>query len=171
MFRSMNFTQITCTKCGAMTQIEPGRHFKGLNCKCNVEESEAYKEIKVFSDGNVEVEALGVFKNGDIEVRYTDGTMSYRVPAKTFAKDFEEVQDETAEKTEDNQKETSVSEEVDPSNTVTLSLNDLKGMTPDEIKDAYNMDELRVLAKASKIRGATQMNEDKLVGKLLAKAE
>ena len=81
------------------------------------------------------------------------------------------MQDEITEEDEANTKETGVSEESDPSNTVTLSLEDLKGKTADEVKEAYNMDELRVLAKASKIRGASQMNEDKLVGKLLAKAE
>ncbi len=70
----------------------------------------------------------------------------------------------------------STSEESDPSNkqesqtpVVTLSLDALVGKTSDEIKDEFNMDELRVLAKASKIRGASQMNEDKLVEKLLQK--
>lgn len=168
MFKSMNFTQITCEKCGVMTQIEPGIAFKGLDCVCDVEGSKQYKEIKVFTDGENTVEALGVFKNGDIEVKHVDGTLSYRVPATTFANQYNEVQED--ENTADNTQMADVSEESDPSK-VTLSLEDLKGKTPEEIKDGYNMDELRVLAKAVKIRGASQMNEDKLVGKLLTKAE
>ena len=156
----MNYTRVVCEDCGIATTIEPGIVFEGLNCDCNVEESKQYKEIKVFTDGENTVEALGVFKNGDIEVKHVDGTLSYRVPATTFATNFEEVQeDETTEDAEDNKQE------------VTLSLEDLKGKTAEEIKDAYNMDELRVLAKAAKVRGASQMNEDKLVGKLLTKAE
>lgn len=173
-FVSINYTRVTCKDCGAATVIEPGRIITGLNCNCEDETqelSDQYKEIKVFTDGENTVEALGVFKNGDIEVKHVDGTQSYRVPATTFAKQYNEVQDEITEEDEANTKETGVSEESDPSNTVTLSLEDLKGKTADEVKEAYNMDELRVLAKASKIRGASQMNEDKLVGKLLAKAE
>ncbi len=173
-FVSINYTRVTCKDCGAATVIEPGKIIEGLNCKCedeSQESAEQYTEIKLFTDGENTVEALGVFKNGDIEVKYVDGTQSYRVPAKTFAEQYNEVQDEITEETEANTEETSVSEESDPSNTVTLSLDDLKGKTADEVKDGYNMDELRVLAKAVKIRGASQMNEDKLVGKLLAKAE
>ena len=159
-FKSMNYTRVVCEDCGIETTIEPGIVFEGLNCDCNVEESKQYKEIKVFTDGESNVEALGVFKNGDIEVKHVDGTLSYRVPSNTFATNFEEVQeDETTEEADDNKQE------------VTLSLEDLKGKTTEEIKDAYNMDELRVLAKAVKVRGASQMNEDKLVGKLLQKAE
>lgn len=165
----MNYTRVVCEDCGAETSIEPGIQFEGLNCDCNVEEAEQYNEIKEFTDGENTVEALGVFKNGDIEVKHVDGTLSYRVPANTFATQYNEVQED--EDTTDNKPLASTSEESDPSNTVTLSLEDLKDKTADEIKDAYNMDELRVLAKAVKIRGASQMNEDKLVGKLLTKAE
>lgn len=168
-FKSMNYTRVVCEDCGAETSIEPGMVFEGLNCTCNVEESKQYKEIKVFTDGDSTVEALGVFKNGDIEVKHVDGTLSYRVPATTFATQYNEVQED--EDTTDNTPLASTSEESNPSNTVILSLEDLKGKTAEEIKDAYNMDELRVLAKAVKIRGASQMNEDKLVGKLLTKAE
>lgn len=167
-FKSMNYTRVVCEECGIETTIEPGIIFEGLNCNCNVEESKQYKEIKVFTDGENTVEALGVFKNGDIEVKPVDGTLSYRVPAATFANQYNEVQNEN---TTNNPSLADTSEESDPSNTVTLSLGALKGKTAAEIKDEYNMDELRVLAKASKIRGATQMNEDKLAGKLLAKAE
>ncbi len=231
-FKSMNYTRVVCEECGIETTIEPGIVFEGLNCNCNVEESKQYKEIKVFTDGENTVEALGVFKNGDIEVKHVvEGTLSYRVPANTFATQYNEVQedetaetpdnevqedetaetpdnevqeeskqykeikvftdgentvealgvfkngdievqeDETAETPATNEEKNSISEGSDPSTTVTLSLEDLKGKTPEEIKEAYNMHELRVLAKASKIRVASQMNEDKLVGKLLARAE
>lgn len=50
-----------------------------------------------------------------------------------------------------------------------LSLDNLKDKTADEIKDEYTLDQLRPLAKSLKIRGSSQMNEDKLVGKLLEK--
>lgn len=168
-FKSMNYTRVVCEECGSETIIEPGIVFEGLNCNCKVEESKAYKNITVFTDGENYVERLGVFKNGDLEVKHVDGTLSYRVPAGTFATQYNEVQeDETAETPATNKEENSISE---GSTIVILSLDDLKGKTVEETKEAYNMDELRVLAKASKIRGASQMNGDKLVGKLLAKAE
>jgi len=51
----------------------------------------------------------------------------------------------------------------------TLSLNDLEGKTVDEIKAAYTVEELQVLAKVCDIKRATRMNEDTLVEKLLEK--
>ncbi len=84
-----------------------------------------------------------------------------------------EVKDnETDETNAEYEQKDSISEESDPRNTVvTLSITDLEGKSLEEIKAAYNMDELRTLAKACQIRGASQMKEDKLIGKLLAKAE
>jgi len=160
-FMSMNYTRVVCNKCGSETTIEPGRCFKELNCTCNTEVAKQLKEIKEYikEDGTV-VEVIGEFKNGDLEIKYPDGSLSYRMSFNDFNTQFAEVNtDETTEETEDNKQE------------VTLSLDTLQGMTADEIKDAYNMDELRVLAKTCKIRGASQMTEDKLAGKLLAKAE
>lgn len=168
-FKSINYSRVVCEGCGSETSIEPGIGFSELNCTCNSEESKQYKEIKVFTDGDSNVELLGIFKNGDVEVKHTDGTLSYRVPKDTFEDNFEEVTED--EDTTDNTPLASTSEESDPSNKqeVTLSLDALVGKTAEEIKDEFNMDELRVLARASKIRGASQMNEDKLVEKLLQK--
>ena len=167
-FKSINYSRVVCEGCGSETSIEPGIIFNDLNCTCNSEESKACKEIKVFIDGDSVVELLGIFNNGDVEVKHTDGTLSYRVPKDTFENNFNEVTED--EDTTDNTPLDSTSEESDPSNTeVTLSLDALVGKTAEEIKDEFNMDELRVLAKASKIRGASQMNEDKLVEKLLQK--
>lgn len=155
-FVSINYTRIVCNKCGAETTVEPGRVFKELNCKCKTEVAEQLKEIKEYSkeDGTV-IEVVGKFKNGDLEIKYPDGSLSYRISANDFNAQFTEVQDEkdTETKTEE----------------VTLSLEMLEGKTADEIKDEYTVDALKVLARTLKIRGASQMNEDNLVGKLLEK--
>lgn len=153
-FKSINYSRVVCEGCGSETSIEPGILFKDLNCTCNSEESKACKEIKVFTDGESNVELLGIFKNGDVEVKHTDGTLSYRVPKDTFENNFNEV-------TED--------EDTTDNTPLASTLDALVGKTAEEIKDDFNMDELRVLARASKIRGASQMNEDKLVEKLLEK--
>ena len=168
-FKSINYSRVVCEDCGDETTIEPGVIFSGLNCKCNEELSTPFTEIIVYTDGESNVELLGVFDNGDVEVKHTDGTLSYRVPKDTFENNFNEVTED--EDTTDDTPLASTSEESNPSNTVTLSLDDLVGKTADEVKEAYTMDELRVLAKASKIRGASQMNEDTLVKRLLVKAE
>lgn len=83
----------------------------------------------------------------------------------------DEVQDETIEEAEANSKETGVSEESDPSNTVELSLEDFKGKTIDEIKDIYTVDQMRVLAKEVGIKQYSQMRETKLATRLLEAAE
>ena len=154
-FVSMNYTRIVCNKCKAETVIEPGRVFKDLECKCKNEVAEQLKEIKEYTkeDGTV-VELIGVFKNGDVEIKYPDGSLSYRLTAKQFKTQFTEVQDEEVKTNTDE---------------VTLSINDLAGKSADEIKEEFTVDALRVLARSQKIRGASQMNEDKLVEKLLEK--
>ena len=168
-FMSINYSRVVCNKCGSETTIEPGVPFKELNCTCNTENiMKEFVEITQFvKEDGIVVDLIGEFANGDVEIKYPDGSLSYRMSFNDFNTQFAEVNtDETTEETEDNKQE---QESKTPF--VTLSLDTLQGMTADEIKDAYNMDELRVLAKASKIRGASQMNEDKLVGKLLTKVE
>ena len=149
-FKSINYSRIVCEDCGAITTIEPGRVFKQLECKCKTEVAEQLKEIKEYTkeDGTV-VELIGIFKNGDVEIKYPDGSMSYRMSKGDFDAQFKEDQDDTDE--------------------VTLSINDLEGKTADEIKDEFTVDALKVLARSLKIRGASQMNEDKLIEKLVEK--
>lgn len=149
-FMSMNYTRIVCNKCGAETTIEPGRVFKQLECKCKTETAEQVKEIKEYTkeDGTV-VELIGVFKNGDVEIKYPDGSMSYRMSKGDFDAQFKEDEEDTEE--------------------VTLSLDDLVGKTNEEIAAEFTVDALKVLARAQKIRGASQMNEEKLIEKLVEK--
>ena len=91
MFKSINYSRVECEICNAVTVIEPGRSFDGLECVCNVEEANQYNNILVFTDGKSEVELLGEFANGDVEVKHTDGTLSYRMNGKAFNNDFKEV--------------------------------------------------------------------------------
>lgn len=149
-FVSMNYTRIVCNKCGAETTIEPGRVFKQLECKCKTETAEQVKEIKEYTkeDGTV-VEIIGIFKNGDVEIKYPDGSMSYRMSKGDFDAQFKEAEMDNEE--------------------VTLSLDDLVGKTNEEIAAEFTVDALKVLARAQKIRGASQMNEEKLVEKLVEK--
>lgn len=152
-FMSINYTRIVCNKCGAETTIEPGRVFKELNCKCKTETAEQVKEIKEYTkeDGTV-VELIGVFKNGDVEIKYPDGSMSYRMSKGDFDAQFTEIKEAEMDNEE-----------------VTLSLDDLVGKTNEEIAAEFTVDALKVLARAQKIRGASQMNEDKLIEKLVEK--
>ena len=149
-FVSINYTRIVCNKCGAETTIEPGRVFKELNCKCKTETAEQVKEIKEYTkeDGTV-VELIGVFKNGDVEIKYPDGSMSYRMSKGDFDAQFKETEMDNEE--------------------VTLSLDDLVGKTNEEIAAEFTVDALKVLARSLKIRGASQMNEEKLIEKLVEK--
>lgn len=145
---------------------------------------------------NQTVTVIGRFENGDYEViNSNDATDSWRVPKDTFESTYEVVKvltdadaladlngdprpdnpsdeaiklQEEGTTTEDNQ-EPDTSEESDSSK-VTLSLEDLKGKTSEEIKDGYNMDELRTLAKEVKIKGYSNMRETKLVTRLLEAA-
>ena len=147
---SMNYTRIVCNKCGAETTIEPGRVFKQLECKCKTETAEQVKEIKEYTkEDGIVVELIGVFKNGDVEIKYPDGSMSYRMSKGDFDAQFTEAEMDNEE--------------------VTLSLDDLAGKTNEEIAAEFTVDALKVLARAQKIRGASQMNEDKLIEKLVEK--
>ena len=58
-----------------------------------------------------------------------------------------------------------------PKEVITLSLSELAGRQPEEIKAAYNIDILKALAKELKIKNYYQMKEDKLIKKLLERAE
>lgn len=149
-FVSMNFTVIECKECGEKTTIEPGREFKQLNCKCNTEVSKQLKEIKVATNkgDGTEVEVIGEFKNGDLEIKRVDSNLSYRITLSDFDTHFEYVEEKGS-----------------------LTLESLVDKSAEDIKAAYTVDELRTLARDLKIRGASQMNEDNLVNSLLEKCK
>lgn len=146
-FVSMNFTVIECKECGEKTTIEPGREFKQLNCKCNTELSKQLKEIKVATNkgDGTEVEVIGEFKNGDLEIKRVDSNLSYRISSADFDTHFT-LND-------------------------SLTLESLVDKSAEEIKATYTVDELRTLARDLKIRGASQMNEDNLLNSLLEKCK
>ena len=146
-FVSMNFTVIECKECGEKTTIEPGREFKQLNCKCNTEVSKQLKEIKVATNkgDGTEVEVIGEFKNGDLEIKRVDSNLSYRITLDDFDTHF--------------------------TFNDSLTLESLVDKSAEEIKATYAVDELRTLARDLKIRGASQMNEDNLVNSLLEKCK
>ena len=146
-FVSMNFTVIECKECGEKTTIEPGREFKQLNCKCNTEVSKQLKEIKVATNkgDGTEVEVIGEFKNGDLEIKRVDSNLSYRITLDDFDTHF--------------------------TFNGSLTLESLVDKSAEEIKATYTVDELRTLARDLKIRGASQMNEDNLVNSLLEKCK
>ena len=146
-FVSMNFTVIECKECGEKTTIEPGREFKQLDCKCNTELSKQLKEIKVATNkgDGTEVEVIGEFKNGDLEIKRVDSNLSYRIILDDFDTHF--------------------------TFNDSLTLESLVDKSAEEIKAAYTVDELRTLARELKIRGASQMNEDNLVNSLLEKCK
>lgn len=146
-FTSMNFTVIECKECGEKTTIEPGREFKQLNCKCNTEVSKQLKEIKVATNkgDGTEVEVIGEFKNGDLEIKRVDSNLSYRITLDDFDTHF--------------------------TFNDSLTLESLVDKSAEEIKATYTVDELRTLARDLKIRGASQMNEDNLVNYLLEKCK
>ena len=148
-FTSMNFTVIECKECGEKTTIEPGREFKQLDCKCNTELSKQLKEIKVATNRNdgTEVEVIGAFKNGDLEIKRVDSNLSYRITSADFDTHFTYGDNDS------------------------LTLESLVDKSAEEIKATYTVDELRTLARDLKIRGASQMNEDNLVNSLLEKCK
>lgn len=146
-FISMNFTVIECKECDEKTTIEPGREFEQLNCKCNTEVSKQLKEIKVATNkgDGTEVEVIGEFKNGDLEIKRVDSNLSYRITLDDFDTHF--------------------------TFNDSLTLESLVDKSAEEIKATYTVDELRTLARDLKIRGASQMNEDNLVNSLLEKCK
>lgn len=158
-FVSMNFTVIECKECGEKTTIEPGREFKQLNCKCNTEVSKQLKEIKVATNkgDGTEVEVIGEFKNGDLEIKRVDSNLSYRITLADFDTHFEYVEEQEGQ-------------DLKPT-LIPLTLESLVDKSAEDIKAAYTVDELRTLARDLKIRGASQMNEDNLVNSLLEKCK
>ena len=151
-FESINYSRVICKECREVTIIEPGREFKKLNCNCVNELSTPFQEIHEYvkEDGTT-VELVGEFKNGDYEIKYPNGNLEYRISKIAFDKEFKKNI-----KVDDN---------------VYLTLDDLREKSIDEIKEEFLLDELRILARNLKIRGASQMNEIKLVERLLEKVE
>lgn len=93
-FSSINYTRIVCKKCGEVTTIEPGRVFRHLNCKCNTEISTPFQEITIWTKGDDEIELIGEFANGDYEIKYVDGSLSYRIPIGAFYAEYTQVKEE-----------------------------------------------------------------------------
>ena len=168
-FLSINYSRVVCTECDAVTMILPGEEFSGLNCTCNVEKAKQFKDIKTYTNGELQVELMGEFKNGDVEVKYTDGSLSYRIARETFDSEYEEVN--VNKNIDVKTTESNVPQKGDVKTPVDLSLTDLKDKTVQEIKKEYFMEELRTLARACGMRGVSQTNEDKLIEKLIKKAE
>jgi hypothetical protein len=146
-FISINYTRVVCQACGVDTIIEPGREFKELNCKCNTEVSKQFSKIEVYTDGNSLLELLGEFKNGDVEVKHEDGTLSYRMPKKTF-ETFTLKGNENATPTPNDTKESTL-----------------------QLKAQYTVEELKEMAKEKGIKGYGNMREGTLIEKLFPKAE
>jgi len=205
-FKSINYSRVVCEDCGAVSEIEPGREFEGLNCTCDKEKhvfqvgdlsKEKLKELMESLDNNMgvivplyegadteiskpvqqeldyaktqTVTVIGRFENGDYEVcNSNDLSDTWRVPKDTFESTYKVIEDETPTNSADNKQENALSED---NTTYSISLDDLKDLSIEDIKAKFNMDELRVLAKALNIRSASQMKEDKLVGKLLERIE
>lgn len=166
--------------------------------KLDIEISTPVQEELDYSKSQT-VTVIGMFKNGDYEViNSNDATDSWRVPKDTFESTYFEVlvdnsgfdpeadkinnafnrlqELEAVNRNEDEQLEykelvTYLEAKVYPeAKEVTLSLEDLKGKTLQEVKDTYNMNELSVLATACGIKRVSRMKEDTLIGKLLEKA-
>ena len=98
------------------------------------------------------VELLGVFKNGDYEIRHEDGTLSYRISQNTFDNEFKRVENEDNTTNKQNN---------------TLSLDSLIGLTFGEIEERFSRDDLEVLAKLAKFRSIASTSDDKLIDKLI----
>jgi len=176
-FKSMNYILVTCEGCGTVTSIEPGAEFGGLDCTCNTKvklnDTEISKPVQQEVDyiKTQTVIVIGRFKDGDYEVcngNNLDDT--WRVPKATFESTYDEVKTYETPETTTNSQEGEISEGGDPL-AITLSLEAFEGMTPEDIAATYNMDELRTLAKSLKIKGFSNMKEEKLIGKLLAKVD
>lgn len=182
-FMSINYSRVVCEGCNEETIIEPGTEFHGLNCSCKIKapklddkeiSTPVTQELDYFNKQTIIV--IGMFKDGDYEVcNGNDLSDTWRVPKVTFENTYVLVPDIPEGNTPDDEV-TPLSKEIldapeDGSRTANLvpTLEDLKGKSVDEIKDAYTMDQLRILAKSVKIRGASNMGEQKLVERLLTK--
>ena len=141
-FKSINFTDVQCEVCGARTIIEPGKAFSGLNCYCDSEISTPVSEIKVYSNGDQEVEVVGTFSNGDIEARYLDGSMNYRIPISTFNKQF-----------------------VLLNNNLTLEY--LLSKSQEEVENEFTIDSLRNIAKTLKMRSYMSLEKKDLIDRII----
>ena len=165
-FTSINYSRVVCGGCGAETTIEPGAIFSGLNCSCNVEaEKPKLDDTEISTPTQEELDygqvitVIGTFKNGDVEVcSNNDLDNTFRLPKETFEANFKELP-----KTSNDEGSTT------ENGIVTLSIEDLKGLSLEDIKAKYTVDELRLLAKSLKVKGYSNMGEDKLIARLLEK--
>jgi len=141
-FKSINYSRVVCEDCNAETIIEPGREFSGLNCTCNIEKALPLNDSLTYTtDGENRIEAIGMFKNGDVEVKYIDGALSYRVPGETFKNDYSILAKDINDKTE--------TKEATPYQTM-------------------NIKSLRKVAKEREIKGYSNMNKETLLEALKA---
>lgn len=162
MFKSINFTQVRCTKCGEKTKIHPGKEFKGLNCTCKTEKSKQFSEIVEYKnkEGKV-VELLGQFKNKDLEVKYVDGSQSYRIPKATFEDEFFLALPD----------DESTDESTDESEPKPLTKESLKGKTKEQVRAEFKDAELRALGKELKIKAYHNVRINKLIIQLVDKCK
>lgn len=178
-FKSMNYILVECEGCRAKTSVEPGTEFSKLNCNCKPEkpklnDTEISKPVQQELDYGQLITVIGTFKNGDVEVcSNNDLSNTFRIPKETFECNFRELP-RTTQGAELNKKvdtdETPIND-ADNKQENTLSLEDIKGKTAEEIAAAYSLEELRALGKAEGMRNVGQTGEAKLIGKLLKKAE
>ena len=126
-------------------------------------------ELTTLNSDDIEIYkviVVGILVNGDYEV-YAEkdaDKVKYIIDKETFERDYKE-------NFADFEPGVLVNGDKGLEGTFSISLEDLKGKTEEEIKAKFTVDELRVLAKAVKIKGYTNMKEDNLVGKLLAKVK
>jgi len=92
------------------------------------------------TDGENKIYALGMFKNGDVEVKYSDGELSYRVPKETFNNEYKIYAKDLSETTK----------------------NDAPNL------DDLNIKQLRAIAKEKAIKGYSNMNKENLLTALKA---
>lgn len=165
-FKSENFSRVVCVECREVSFIKPGIIFNKLNCKCvkKLEEKEISLPVKKELDyvNTQKFIVIGMFKDGDYEVSNgNDLSYTWRIPKKSFENTFKVVPDVPFENTPKN---STICE-------YNISLENIKGMLFEDIKDKYTVKELRILAKAVKIKGYSNMGEVKLIERLLAKAK
>ena len=177
----MNYILVECEGCRAKTSVEPGTEFSKLNCDCKpdklkLNDTEISKPVQSELDYKsiLIITVIGRFKDGDYEVCIAnDLTETWRMPKDTFESTYEvvEIPLPAIKETPKGNTDETPTNDADNKQENTLSLEDIKGKTAEEIAEAYSLEELRILGKAEGMRNVGQTGEAKLIGKLLKKAE
>jgi hypothetical protein len=145
-FKTINYTRFECTKCLAVTVIEPGKLFDGV-MNCNCKKKEEHNQIERL----VESGAMDGFQKKQDEAIINE------------ILEARDIMDNAEVSTDDRENLVEVA--------VDATIEAIKLLTVEEIKDMFTVVELRVLAKTVGIKGYHNMGEDKLVARLLEKAE